>query len=89
MKQHAREWDLISPSQWLAVTVKRGYTLEFTEKPPAHSLHRETHLPDCAEKRELLEAEIDALRSKGAIVPVFPPSTFILAPKETGVPSSI
>ena len=90
LNQFAQEWLAISPGTWLLETVTKGYKIEFTRSPPSHTRRRQTQLPGDIELRRLLLEEVQSLRDKRAIVPVFPPfhggfwSTFFLAPKKTG-----
>jgi hypothetical protein len=71
-------------------TIKNGYKLEFTQKPPRHSIVRSTRLPVQQVQRDTLLNEIVSLESKGAIFRIYPPfepgfwASFFLAPKKTG-----
>ncbi|KAL0160861.1 hypothetical protein M9458_044586, partial [Cirrhinus mrigala] len=81
---------LPSPSQWLIRTVRLGYAIQFTRRPPRYrgvlstSVHSDTHAA-------VLRAEVAVLLAKDAIEPVPPAemksgfySPYFIVPKKSG-----
>ncbi|KAI2666758.1 Transposon Ty3-G Gag-Pol polyprotein [Labeo rohita] len=81
---------LPSPSQWLIRTVRLGYAIQFTRRPPRYrgvlstSVHSDTHAA-------VLSAEVAVLLAKDAIEPVPPAemksgfyNPYFIVPKKSG-----
>ena len=83
-------WEAFCPDRWVVSIVSNGYELEFTAPPPSEGGGRVTPTPTDPDLRRILEDEMLALLSKGAVSrtsgeegPLFR-SSFFLAPKKNG-----
>ena len=82
---------MMTSDLWILEIIHRGYSLEFTERPPTFKSIKETPIPRKKSARDCLTEEVQCLLKKG-VVEIVPPnevldgyySTFFLTPKSTG-----
>ena len=91
LQDFTQMWTQITSDRWILEIIQRGYSLEFTSKPPPFKTMKITPIPRNPEARSCLEQEIVALLGKGATETVPQReinggfySTFFLTPKKSG-----